>query len=66
MASARCGNYLVYFPSYEYLQQVLERFRARFPNFQTETQTTGMSEAAVRVGVHRGLKALAAMIREEP
>ena len=27
---------------------------------------TGMSESAVKVGVHRGLKALAAMIREEP
>lgn len=26
---------------------------------------TGMSESAVKVGVHRGLKALAAMIREE-
>ena len=26
---------------------------------------TGMSEAAVKVGVHRGLKALAAMIRDE-
>ena len=26
---------------------------------------TGMSESAVKVGVHRGLKALAAMIRED-
>ena len=26
---------------------------------------TGMSEAAIKVGVHRGLKALAAMIRDE-
>jgi RNA polymerase sigma-70 factor (ECF subfamily) len=26
---------------------------------------TGMSESAVKVGVHRGLKALAALIREE-
>lgn len=29
-------------------------------------RATGMSEAAVKVGVHRGLKALAAMIRDEP
>ena len=29
------------------------------------TRITGMSEAAVKVGVHRGLKALAAMIRDE-
>ena len=27
---------------------------------------TGMSESAVKVGVHRGLKALARMMREEP
>ena len=26
-------------------------------------QATGMSESAVKVGVHRGLKALAALIR---
>lgn len=32
----------------------------------TETaQLTGMSESAVKVGVHRGLKALAALIRNE-
>ena len=32
----------------------------------TETaKLTGMSESAVKVGVHRGLKALAAMIRED-
>jgi DNA excision repair protein ERCC-2 len=46
MAGARRGNYLVYFPSYEYLRQVLERFRAKHPGFHTETQTTGMSESA--------------------
>ncbi|MEJ2389548.1 MAG: sigma factor-like helix-turn-helix DNA-binding protein [Chromatiaceae bacterium] len=27
---------------------------------------TGMSESAVKVGVHRGLKALAALIRGKP
>lgn len=33
----------------------------------TETaRLTGLSEAAVKVGVHRGLKALAALIRERP
>ena len=32
----------------------------------TIARRTGMSESAVKVGVHRGLKALAAMIREEP
>lgn len=46
MAGARVGNYLVYFPSYEYLSVVLERFRAKFPEVLTETQTSGMSETA--------------------
>lgn len=33
----------------------------------TETaQLTGMSESAIKVGVHRGLKALAALIRGKP
>jgi len=29
-------------------------------------QLTGMSESAIKVGVHRGLKALAALIRRQP
>ncbi len=29
-------------------------------------RATGMSESAVKIGVHRGLKALAALIRGEP
>ena len=29
-------------------------------------RASGMSESAVKVGVHRGLKALAAMIRDKP
>lgn len=29
-------------------------------------EMTGMSESAVKVGIHRGLKALAALIRKEP
>jgi RNA polymerase sigma-70 factor (ECF subfamily) len=29
-------------------------------------QLTGMSESAVKVGIHRGLKALAAKIKEGP
>ncbi len=46
MAGARRGNYLVYFPSYEYLNEVLGRFNARHPEFLTGTQTTGMSDSA--------------------
>lgn len=39
------GNYLVYFPSYEYLNQVLERFRTLHPARSTLIQTPGMDEA---------------------
>ena len=52
------------------LQQLPERQRLPIIHMKLEglsvTQTarvTGMSEAAVKVGVHRGLKALAALIR---
>ncbi len=40
----RQGNYLVYFPSYKYLNQVLERFRVLHPEIPTLPQTPGMSE----------------------
>jgi DNA excision repair protein ERCC-2 len=38
------GNYLIYFPSYDYLNQVLERFRAQHPEIPTLVQTPGMAE----------------------
>ena len=58
------------------LAKLLERLpdRQRLPIIHMKLQglsvveaarITGMSEAAVKVGVHRGLKALAAMIRDE-
>ena len=58
------------------LAKLLERLpdRQRLPIIHMKLQglsvveaarATGMSEAAVKVGVHRGLKALAAMIRGE-
>ena len=58
------------------LAQLLEQLpdRQRLPIIHTKLQglsvaeaarATGMSESAVKVGVHRGLKALAAMIRGE-
>lgn len=57
--------------------QLLKRLpeRQRIPIIRTKLEglsvaeaakATGMSEAAVKVGVHRGLKALAAMMRSEP
>lgn len=41
----RAGNYLVYFPSYQYLNAVRERFEARFPGVRTLVQQPRMSEA---------------------
>lgn len=41
--NARLGNYLVFFPSYQYLNQVLERFRPAHPNLALQVQTPGMT-----------------------
>ena len=41
--TARLGNYLVFFPSYQYLNQVLERFRRAHPNLALKAQTPGMT-----------------------
>ena len=40
--SARRGNYIVYFPSYQYLESVLRAFRARYPRVTTIVQKRGM------------------------
>jgi len=45
LIEARQGNYLVYFPSYQYLSVVQERFQARCPQVQILTQRPAMSEA---------------------
>jgi len=54
------------------LEQLPDRLRLPIMHMKLEglsvaetARATGMSEAAVKVGVHRGLKALAAMIRKE-
>lgn len=41
--SAKVGNYIVYFPSYEYMEQVLERFSQKYPQVETVVQTRGMN-----------------------
>jgi DNA excision repair protein ERCC-2 len=38
------GNYLVYFPSYNYLQEVYLRFREQYPEVRVICQTSGMAE----------------------
>ena len=41
----RTGNYLLYFPSYEYMTMVHEAFTAEKPETETIIQTRGMSES---------------------
>ena len=42
--SGRRGNYMVFFPSYEYLGRVLEIFRSRYPSVEILEQTHGMGQ----------------------
>lgn len=42
-ASAKAGNYIVYFPSYDYMERVLERFAQKYPKVETVVQTRGMT-----------------------
>lgn len=45
LVAGRSGNYLVYFPSYKYLGEVLARFRELHPKVLTRVQTPAMSDA---------------------
>ena len=45
LCSGRTGNYMAFFPSYAYLQQVHEVFRARYPQLETLVQESGLSDA---------------------
>ena len=45
ICSTHTGNYLVYFPSYAYLQAVLELLQERLPEGQLLVQGRGMAEA---------------------
>ncbi|MBR3895174.1 MAG: ATP-dependent DNA helicase [Clostridia bacterium] len=40
--SGKTGNYIVYFPSYDYMEKVLESFSKHYPKVQTIVQTRGM------------------------
>ncbi|MHC1694839.1 MAG: ATP-dependent DNA helicase [Eubacteriales bacterium] len=44
--SSREGNYMVYFPSYTYMNEVYGHFSASHPEVRTLVQQTGMDEAA--------------------
>ncbi|MBR2353131.1 MAG: ATP-dependent DNA helicase, partial [Clostridia bacterium] len=43
--SAKAGNYIAYFPSYECLSGVLNAFRRKYPNVETVVQKQGMGRA---------------------
>ncbi|WP_088072300.1 ATP-dependent DNA helicase [Gottfriedia luciferensis] len=40
----RKGNYLVFYPSYQYLLQSIELFQVKYPNVKTIIQENGMTE----------------------
>lgn len=44
----RDGNYMVYFPSYEYMSEVQTLFKYKYPHIKTVMQAKNMSEAARR------------------
>ncbi len=41
---ARVGNYLVYFPSYKYMNEVYSRFTEKYPELDTYIQENSMTE----------------------
>lgn len=41
--SAKKGNYIAYFPSYDYLEQVLKIFEAKYPSVRTVVQKRNMN-----------------------
>ena len=44
--SAKKGNYIVYFPSYDYMEQVVGIFTQKYPSVKTVVQTKGMNASA--------------------
>jgi DNA excision repair protein ERCC-2 len=44
LVQGRRGNYLVYFPSYQYLNSVLQEFQSKYPVISVLAQKPGMTE----------------------
>lgn len=42
-ASGKAGNYIAYFPSYTYMEKVLEKFQKKYPKIECVVQTRGMN-----------------------
>ncbi len=38
------GNYIIFFPSYKYMEEVYERFMERYPDYNVNIQSPGMTE----------------------
>jgi len=38
------GNYMIFFPSYKYMEMIYEAFKNKYPNIETSIQTPYMSE----------------------
>ena len=43
--SAEAGNYMCYFPSYDYMEKVLSEFKKKYPDVMTVVQKRGMTYA---------------------
>ncbi len=48
MIAGKSGNYIVYFPSYSYLTEVMDIFTEKYPNIPITAQSKSMSEKAKR------------------
>ena len=46
MIAGKSGNYIVYFPSYSYLTEVMELFKEKYPQIAVTAQSRSMSERA--------------------
>jgi Rad3-related DNA helicase len=44
MAKSKAGNYIAFFPSYDYLNKVLAIFTEKYPNIPTLAQSSGMDD----------------------
>ena len=44
ITGGHAGNYLVYFPSYKYMEEIQQRFAAEHPDVTTIMQSRGMEE----------------------
>lgn len=45
LVECRRGNYLIYFPSYQYLNSVLQEFQSKYPAISVLVQKPGMTES---------------------